>query len=138
MEARRSLAANLANETEAYGYTLSIWGAGALLIDAYGVPALGGAMAYVLGALVGFAALAGVAFRGFLETADIEGSDSALVASTVHAVSTVGSLSATVIIVNVPGLPRLLTFALVGFAVTVAYNLLLLAEQLFARALRRL
>ena len=51
--------------------------------------------------------------------------------------STVGSLSATAAIVHAPGLPRLPTFALVGFVVTVAYNLLLLAEQLFARALKR-
>ena len=58
-------------------------------------------------------------------------------ASTVHAVSTVGSLSATAVIVNVPGLPRLLTFALVEVDVTVAYDLLLPAEQLFARALER-
>ena len=59
-------------------------------------------------------------------------------ASTVHAVSTAGSLSAaSAVIVHVPDLPRLLTFALVGFAVTVAYDLLLPAEQLFVRALER-
>ena len=64
-------------------------------------------------------------------------SDAALVAPTVHAVSTAGSPSAAAVIVHVLDLPRLLTFALVGFAVTVAYDLLLPAEQLFVRALER-
>ena len=59
-------------------------------------------------------------------------------APTVHAVSTAGSLSAaSAIIVHVLDVPRLLTFALVEVAVTVAYDLLLPAEQLFARALER-
>ena len=58
-------------------------------------------------------------------------------APTVHAVPTAGSPSAAAVIVHVLGLPRLLTFALVGFTVTVAYDLLLSAEQLSVRALRR-
>ena len=59
-------------------------------------------------------------------------------ASTVHAVSTAGSPSAaSAVIVHVLDVPRLLTFALVGFAVTIAYDLLLPAEQLFVRALER-
>lgn len=137
MDARRSLAANLVNEAEAYGYTLSVWGAGALLIDAYGVPALEGAMAYVFGALVGFAALAAVAFRGFLEPPDVETADSALVVSMVHVVSVAGSLTAAAAVVHVVEPPGPFAFALVGLCVTVAYNLLLLVEELFARYLKR-
>lgn len=136
MDLRRTLAANLASEAEAYGYTLSVWGAGALLIDAYGVPALEGALAYVFGALVGFAALAAVAFRGFFEPADVEPADSALVVSMVHVVSTAGSLAAAAAVVHLAEPPVSLGFALVGFSVTVAYNLLLLAEELFARRLK--
>jgi hypothetical protein len=100
VEARTRLEADLVAESEAYGYTLSVWGAGAPLVHAFGVPGVERAVAHVAGALVGFAGLALLAFRGL----SAEGSPSSLVASTVHGVAT-------------------------GVLVTVAYNLLLSVEE---------
>ncbi len=137
MDRRRRLAANLAREAEAYGYTLSIWGGGALLIDAYGIPGLAGVVAYLVGALAGFAALATVAFRGFFESATVETSESVVVASMVHVVSTAGSLAAAFAVSHLLRPPALLAFVLAGVLVTVAYNLLLLVEELIVTALGR-
>lgn len=136
MEPRRTLAANLTREAEAYGYTLSIWGAGALLVDAFGVPGFPGVFAYVAGALVGFATLAVIAFRGFFEPATVESADSALAASMVHVVSTTGALAAAFAVSHVVVPPELVAWVTAGFLVTVAYNLLLLVEELVAAAIR--
>lgn len=134
---RRRLAANLAREAEAYGYTLSIWGSGALLVDAFGIPGFARVFAFVAGALAGFAALAVVAFRGFLESATVESARSVVVASMVHLVSTSGSLAAAFAVSHLVRPPPLAAFALVGFLATVAYNLLLLGEERLAAALGR-
>jgi hypothetical protein len=135
MKPRSELANNLANESEAYGYTLCIWGAGALLIAAYGVPDVVGVTAYLGGALAGFATLVLVAFGGFLDTTQVETSGSPLVVSTVHLASTVGSIVIALVIIHADLIPQLWTFAVVGFAITVTYNLLLLAEELLAHFL---
>jgi hypothetical protein len=132
MKPRSELANNLANESEAYGYTLSIWGADALLIAAYGVPSILGVTAYLGGALSGFATLVAAAFGGVLDTTRVETSDSPLVVSTVHLASTGGSIGIALVIIHAALIPQLWTFAVVGFSITVTYNLLLLAEELLA------
>ncbi|MFB6235044.1 MAG: hypothetical protein ABEH81_01915 [Halopenitus sp.] len=134
MDARTQLEANLVSESEAYGYTLCIWGAGALLVDAYGVPGVTRTLAYVAGALLGFGALAVVAFRGFTETAAVSESPSSLVASTIHIGATGGTLLGVhgfLLVAGDGAVP--LTFAGVGCLVTVAYNLLLLLEAFLVR-----
>jgi hypothetical protein len=40
MDWRQQLARNLSAETEAYGYTLSVWGGGAILIHQYSAPSI--------------------------------------------------------------------------------------------------
>lgn len=47
MEPQDQLAQNLLSEAEAYGYTLSIWESGALLLTTYGTPALVEGFLYV-------------------------------------------------------------------------------------------
>ena len=131
MDARTRLEANLVSESEAYGYTLSVWGAGALLIHAYGVPDIERALAYVAGALVGFGTLALLAFRGFTAEATVGEVPSSLVASTVHVVATGGILAVVHLLLVLVGEGRpLVAFFATGVLVTVAYNLLLLDEEL--------
>ena len=62
MNLRKQLARNLTAESETYGYTLTIWGGGSILINQYGTPTIGHIFLYIGGALVGFAALAAIAF----------------------------------------------------------------------------
>ena len=66
------LASNLLSESRAYGYTLCIWGGGAMLITQYGTPDLVGIVVFVAGAIVGFGALAAIAFNAAFAAADFE------------------------------------------------------------------
>jgi hypothetical protein len=135
MEYRRRLAANLASESEAYGYTLTIWGSGALLIHAYGVPGVARILSFVAGALAGFGLLAAVAFEGFSTQLNVEESPSSLVVSAIHVLSTGGALAAVSLFLDVipQGWP-LATFFAVGALATTTYNLLLLLEAVAVRA----
>jgi len=134
MDARTRLEANLVSESEAYGYTLSIWGAGALLVHAFGVPGVERALAYVAGGLAGFGTLALVAFQGFTAEASVTESPPSLVVSTVHIVATGGTLGAVHLLLAFAGgdRPPFVFFA-VGVLATVAYNLLLLLEELLVQ-----
>jgi len=134
MEFRTRLESNLVSESEAYGYTLCIWGAGALLIDAFGVPGFGRVLAYVAGALGGFGLLAVLTFRGIAEEAAAE-SPSSLVASMIHIVSTGGTICIVQAFLAANGTANAaFAFFAVGLLVTVAYNLLLLLEELTTTA----
>lgn len=133
MDVRTRLEANLVSESEAYGYTLSIWGAGALLVHAFGVPGVERAMAYVAGGLAGFGTLALVAFQGFTAEATVKESPPSLVVSTVHIVATGGTLGAVHLLLVLAGDGRPLVFFAVGVLATVAYNLLLLLEELLVQ-----
>jgi len=136
MDYRAHLAANLASESEAYGYTLTIWGSGALLIHAYSVPDVARISAFVAGALVGFGVLAGLAFQGFTAEMAVGDSPSSLVVSAIHVLSTGGALAAVSLLLELTqGGPPLAIFFAVGALATVAYNSFLLLEAVATRAL---
>jgi hypothetical protein len=54
---RRGLASALAGAAVPYGYTLTVWSAGALLIRAHHRPSLADAFLFIVGAAAGFAVL---------------------------------------------------------------------------------
>ena len=92
MNLREQLARNLVNESEAYGYTLSIWGGGSILINQYGTPTIGQILLYVGGALVAFATLAVIAFPHLFTEQETGQSRQLIIASTIHLIATFGSL----------------------------------------------
>ncbi|MFB6108624.1 MAG: hypothetical protein ABEJ82_07270 [Haloplanus sp.] len=133
MQPRRRLEANLRSESKAYGYTLTIWGSGALLITNGGLPTEMEVFGFAVGAVFGFALLALVAFGGIFE--DVEyASPPSIVVSMIHVVATIGALGTSDAIVQ-SGTVRLVTFFAVGAAATTVYNLLLLVEVWLARRL---
>lgn len=134
MNYRYRIAENLVAESKAYGYTLSVWGAGALLVEAFGVPDVQLVLGYVGGALAGFAILAGFAFGEFFERVEEREWPPGLVVSMVHIVATLGNLLvADGVIALVAGrYPPLVGFFLVGVQVTILYNVLLLLEDVLA------
>jgi len=134
MEYRTRLAANLASESEAYGYTLTVWGSGALLIHSYSVPGVARILTFVGGALAGFGLLAALAFEGFSAEMRVEESPSSLVVSAIHIFSTGGALA--VVSLTLEAMPEqwsLVTFFVVGALATVTYNVLLLLEAFAMR-----
>lgn len=134
MDLRTRLAANLVRESAAYGYTLSVWGSGAILIAAYGIPDLVDVLTFVTGAVVGFALLAAVAFESPFAERELDAND-LRVASMIHVVGTLGTLAAAYVltILSRGVVPDTVVFGTVGGVVTVSYNLALLAEETTTR-----
>lgn len=136
MEPRDRLAQKLTAESEAYGYTLTIWGVGALLIHEYGTPSFPEILAYICGALVAFAVLAVVAFEAVFSEVAPEDSQQLVVTSMVHVLATAGNLVLSYLVVGaVAGapVPSSAGFLLVSFQATFVYNVLLLIEDVAAR-----
>lgn len=141
MDPTDRLAHNLVAESEAYGYTLTIWGAGAMLIHRFGMPDLIQVFLYVTGALAGFGSLGLIAFDHFVTELEPHDRGHLVVTSMVHIVSTLGNLALVYLLVEfvlVYGFPDWSAFLLVGLQATFTYNGLLLLEGLlserFARA----
>jgi hypothetical protein len=137
MEPSKRLASNLVAESKAYGYTLTIWGGGAILITHYGAPDILRVALYVGGALVAMTLLAAVAFSGLFAEQRRPDGEPPPVASMVHILATGGSLLVSYL-VSITGkgrLPPPLVFGLVGFLGTVLYNTLLVAEDSIGRAI---
>jgi hypothetical protein len=132
MEWKHRLAHNLSAEAQAYGYTLTIWGAGAILIGVYGIPDPPSIFLFVGGALLGYGALAALAFDSLLGSREQQDDTTLVVASAVHVVATVGNLAlsyAVVVLASRTGVPDPGAFALVGAQATSTYNVLLLLED---------
>jgi hypothetical protein len=136
MEPSKRLARNLVSESKAYGYTLAIWGGGAILVSHYGMPSVIRVALYVGGALVAMAVLAFVAFGGLLTEQRRPEGERRLAASMVHVAATGGSLlvSYLTVVIGRPLVPPAVVFALVGFLTTALYNVLLVFEDTLARA----
>ncbi len=65
---RTALRAAVSSESKAYGFTLVIWGTGALAMSARGTPGTCGAVSYIGGALVAMAAVVMASFGGPMAT----------------------------------------------------------------------
>lgn len=124
------LQTNLTDESKAYGYTLVIWGSGAILIDTFGFPGSVQVATYILGAVVGFGILAiavyGSVFRRVTSVKD----EAMIVASTIHFIAALGTIGLSGVLVST--LPELWGYFLTGVNATVTYNLLLLVESAFS------
>ncbi|WP_049969190.1 hypothetical protein [Haladaptatus cibarius] len=129
------LAQNLLSESKAYGYTLMIWGGGAILMNQYGSSRILEIFLYVVGALVAFGAMASIAFDDLFEDIDSNPSGRLIAASMVHVVATFGNLllSYSIVAALNPGFPANWVFLAIGFQGTLVYNLLLLLEDGVAR-----
>ena len=131
MDPRSRLAHNLTAESEAYGYTLTIWGSGAMLIYKVQTPDLFHILLLAFGAILAFAVLGAIAFQQMVREPD-EDDTPLVVTSMVHVASTLGNLVLTYLLVRFvvsAATPRWIAFPLVGFQATFFYNVLLLLED---------
>ena len=135
MNPSKQLAQSLLSESKAYGYTLTIWGGGAILMNQYGSPRILEIFCYVAGALVAFGVLATVTFDNLFSDPDSNHDEQLIVASMVHVVATFGNLllGYGILAALNPGFPSDWGFFILGFWGTLCYNLLLLLESGFAR-----
>lgn len=136
MDLRQQLARNLTAESEAYGYTLTIWGGGSILIGQYGTPTVAQIFLYVGGALVAFATLALVAFPHLFTEHEAGQSRKLIIASTIHLIATFGSLGLAYLITRtaiISTLSATTSFLFIGFQLTLTYNLFVLTERAVGR-----
>lgn len=129
MRVRSSLHANLSGESKAYGYTLCIWGSGAVLIAEHGLPATLEVLAVAFGAVLGFAILALLAYGSVFREIEISSGteDPLIAASMVHLIASLGT------IIIAAGIARIVPdpvwgFFLAGVNASVSYNIGLLLE----------
>jgi len=130
MELRRQLRKNITGESLAYGYTLTIWGSGALLLNSFTTLPFD-VLAFVFGGVAGFTALAFLAFRTFVGQVEYARDDDFIVASTIHIFGSLGTVLVNyALITQASGaLQKEAIFLAVGFNATFLYNILLLVEE---------
>ncbi|HET7324338.1 MAG TPA: hypothetical protein VFJ06_08410 [Halococcus sp.] len=136
MNLRELLARNLVAESEAYGYTLTIWAGGEIAIHLYGSPSLTQIFLYVIGALIGFAGLALLAFPHLFTDRDPDRRQHLIAASMIHVLGTLGSLVVNYALVSAAegySVPGTTAFVLAGLQLTLTYNLLILGERVLVR-----
>lgn len=139
MRVRSSLHDNLSGESKAYGYTLCIWGSGTVLIAAFDIPTVWEVLALALGAVIGFAILALLAYGSVFREIQISYTvnDRLMAASMLHFVSSLGTIALSAVIAQFVQDP-LWAFLLVGVNASVAYNIGLLVEVFLYQHLRQL
>ncbi len=133
METFERLRENLTEESKAYGYTLSVWGSGAMLLNFFTFGVLN-ILLYILGAVVGFGVLSFLAYRGFFKSVDARHPETFIVSSMVHLFASFGNvfLSWILIIVLQGAMADLWLFFIIGVHVTFSYNVFLLVEELLS------
>ncbi len=131
MKALETLRTNLSEESKAYGYTLSIWGSGAILVGQYGVPAASEVLMFILGGVIGFGVLATIAFRGVWKSVERQTQDTYIVASMIHILASFGNVvvSYALIALLSSSIASTYVFLLVGLHASFSYNILLLLEE---------
>ncbi len=141
VNSRSKLRDNITDESIAYGYTLTIWGSGALLLLNFSVNELN-LLSYIFGGLIGFAALSLVVFRHFIEKIDSKntGKNEIVVASMIHIIASLGTVLINYVFINnVSGtLNQQMIFFITGFNATVFYNVMLLLESFISQDLYKL
>ena len=138
MKTRARLAQNLTLETKAYGYTLTIWSAGALLSNVYSTPTRPAIAVFLVSSLLAFGALTAVAFGEMFTETEAEDQQELTTASMIHFVATGGAFCVNYAIIAVApavGVNEIAVFALVGFQSTITYNLFLLLEERLVRVI---
>ena len=83
---RKSLRAVVGSAAAPYGYTLSVWAAGAALISVHGIPKTLAALTFVVGAVLGFAFVGALAYGGIPGQLD-QGKGHALLLGSLHVAS---------------------------------------------------
>lgn len=119
---RQALAAAASQAAIAYGYTLTVWSSGAVLIDLDGKPAIGDVFLFLGGAVAAFLAVELVATRAFRDFDSAGSRKGLLVGGLMHVLSAgvaVGCAAAVGALLDGAAL-----WPIASFSATLAYLLL--------------
>ncbi|WP_414837272.1 hypothetical protein ACK3SF_03320 [Candidatus Nanosalina sp. VS9-1] len=138
MNPSRRLRENVKSESEAYGYTLSVWGSGALLLQTFDLMALD-VLFFVLGGVIGFSMLAALAFRDILSRVSSTPDTDMVIGSMIHILASLGTVFISyLMITGLEGIELSYLALLIGANTTFTYNILLLIESYVSDDLYRL
>ena len=128
-EYRRNLRAALGASAGPYGYTLTIWTSGAVLIHAFGVPGTLGALLFVVGAVAAFALVGLLAFGSMARHFD-EKSEEDLFWGSLHLLSVGAAIAMAALVARY--LVGLVAWPVGSFSAATAYFLVLGVESSIA------
>lgn len=129
---RRNLRAVIGTSAGPYGFTLATWTTGAVLIGARGIPSALAAVAFMCGAVSGFAAVGALAFGGVSKHFDQESGEARLIWGSFHFFSVGGAIGAAALVARY--VEGFVAWPLAGFLFTSVYLLVLGAESAAAYA----
>lgn len=121
---------NVKSESEAYGYTLAVWGSGAMLLQSFDIMSID-VLTFVLGGVIGFGVLATLAFRDVLKKVNLDQRSDLVAGSMIHLLASLGTVILSYfMIMNIGrGLELEVLSFIIGFNATFTYNMLLLVEE---------
>lgn len=140
MDAQYALKRNISDESLAYGFTLSVWGSGAILLEFVEVFSADYALAYGLGTIISFGLLTLFVFNSLLEQYDIQARQTRVVASMIHVLGAVVNVGLSYLLVAYlwDKLATETIFFIIGLQVMATYNVMLLVEILLSEWLYEL
>ncbi|MFB6182619.1 MAG: hypothetical protein ABEI78_01000 [Candidatus Nanohaloarchaea archaeon] len=127
----------LTDESVAYGYTLTVWGSGAMLITQSNITPT---TVLSLGGTIGYGLLSLIVFKSFFTEMKKEKNKKYLVASATHILASLGAVFISFLLIKtLPNTMNLTTQAfIIGANSTITYNLGLLTEELISKDLYQL
>jgi hypothetical protein len=128
---RQRLRTTLGSSAAPYGYTLATWTSGAVLIHDRRFPNALAALSFMLGAVLGFAAVGVLAFGGLTRHFDSDYGEAPLVWGSFHFLSVALAIGAAVLVTSMVE-SYALAWPLGGFLYTSAYLLTAGAEATIA------
>ena len=127
---RNRLRVTLGSSAAPYGYTLATWTSGAVLTHAQGLPDAAAALAFMVGAVLGFAFVGALAFGGVTKHFDRDHGDAPLVWGSFHFLSVAVAIGGAWMVSYF--VQSFLSWPLGGFAATTLYLLTAAAEATVA------
>jgi hypothetical protein len=129
---RAALATIVAASAAPYGYTVTLWSSGAVLMGSHGVPNVAEVFAFLAGALAGFGLMALVAHGSLGQAGLLDDADRVL-AGTLHVMAVGGAVGAVALLAQIHSWEA---WPLSAFAATALY-LLMASLELTIVAIRR-
>jgi hypothetical protein len=117
---RAALGTMVAASAAPYGYTVSIWSSGAVLMRGHGTPNVGEVFAFVAGALTGFAALALLARGTLTRIESLDDAGDRVLAGVLHWLAVGAAVGAVAVLAELHGWTA---WPLGSFAATTIYLL---------------
>jgi len=129
MEPKDAMRKNISDESLAYGFTMSVWGSGAILLA--NSPEINplSVLSFGMGSIISFALISEIVFSSLLTEYEIQGKQKRVVASMIHLLGAGVNIAFTYTVVQVTSFQRQwILFFTIGFSVMLVYNLMLLVE----------